>query len=233
MAEREDHPKPEQQGGRADAPTPEGPGAFDEKEVFVAPPTRDEPYVEPPEPPAWPKVIGIISIVLGGLGLCCNTVGVAGSFAGGAFMQAAAGQMEGGLPPALTDPQPLIIASQVVAVIVAIFLIVAASMLIGRKPVARQLFLVYGVFGIIITTLGIYAAIEQQNAVQEWMKQNPDADFTQQTQSQPLGGALGMVVSIAFGAIFGYAWPLFCLIWFGLVKRRPEDMTGGVEDDVI
>ena len=57
-------------------------------------------------------------------------------------------------------------------------------------------------------------------AIMEWARQNPDNPWAQQQNP------LLTVVIFAFVIVLSFAWPVFCLIWFGLVKRTPESMTG-------
>lgn len=40
------------------------------------------------------------------------------------------------------------------------------------------------------------------------------------------------MVGLAIGLFIGLAWPVFCLIWFGFVKTKPEQMTGGVRERI-
>lgn len=54
-----------------------------------APPVNPGQIDFDPEPPSWPKVIGIISIVWGSLGVICNACGLFGQMAGDAFVNMA------------------------------------------------------------------------------------------------------------------------------------------------
>lgn len=205
--------------------TPGGPS--NPSDVYVAPPMAGGEWVEPPEPPKWPKVVGIISIVWGALGLCCNAAGIGSTFFLPGLMKSAAANMQGGMPPAVTDPNPIMLVAVSIGLVVSIFLIASGVVLVNRNPLARLLHLLYALLAIVAGAIGIYLQMEQQADIAEWMKANPDADFTKQQQAT---GALGSMIGLILGVVLGFAWPIFCLAWFGLVKKRPDDITGGVEE---
>ncbi|MFG0275748.1 MAG: hypothetical protein ACF8QF_11900, partial [Phycisphaerales bacterium] len=65
--------------------------------------------------------------------------------------------------------------------------------------------------------------LQVQIQMQEWIEANPDSDFA---RAAGQGGGAGGMIGLAIGLIIGLAWPSFCLIWFGLVKRKPVDIVG-------
>ncbi len=196
---------------------------FDEQDVYVAgPDAYDDDFVEPPR---WPKVVGIISICWGGLGLCCNGLGAVWFVLGPRMIGTAAQQMPGGMPPVILSPPPSQTVLAVLSAVLSVLLIVAGAVATARRPMSRVLHLVYSVLAMILAFAGAYVSLEIQAEIAEWVKANPDAQFS---QSQRQGGVAGQVIGLAFGLILGFAWPLFCIVWFGFVKRKPDDMTGGV-----
>ena len=195
-------------------------GSHRDDDVFIADPSGfdDELLVERP---GWPKPVGIIGLVLGILGLVCGGLGVAGSMLGKQFMQSAASNMQGGMPDVLLNPPQSLIAMQIFGTLWAIVLVVAAVTLLSRNPVARILHIVYVAVAIPMALWGVKMQIDMQLAVAEWINANPDADFSKQP-----GGLAGMYVGLFFGVVLGVGWPMFLLVWFGLVKRKPTDITG-------
>ena len=174
------------------------------------------------EPVGWPKPIGIISLVLAAIGLTCTGCGIGAQLIFGPMQKQL---YTDGMPPAALSLTPMIYASAVIGLLVTILLIVAAIMLLARNLKAHPLFLVYAVLGIISAAFGMYAQIDMQSEITEWVKQNPDTTYSQQVGAN----AAGQVIGIVLGIVLGFAWPVFCLLWFGLVKRDPSEIRRGVE----
>src|SRR3954471_18440045 len=85
----------------------------------------------PGEPPAWPKVIGIISIVWASLGLACGMCGFGWILYLPTFSKQMEAQM-GPMPPAMT-PSAAQMALMVVGILWAFVLLSAGIATIGRK----------------------------------------------------------------------------------------------------
>lgn len=170
------------------------------------------------EPPKWPKTVGIISIVWGGLGVACGVCGSIAALMAPTMMKA--GEPQFGPAPAELMPSPLTAVNAGVGTLVAILLIVAGILLVSRKPVARTLHLVYAGLSLlttlIATIIGVMAIMDQMS----WVRANPDNPWAK--QANPVIG----IVATAFGVALGAAWPVFCLVWFGLKKTRASDITG-------
>lgn len=180
----------------------------------------DEPFLDLP---GWVKPVGIISILWGALGLFCGVLGVGGSILMRQMQQSASNQMQGGFPDVYLNPPASAQAAQVAGMVWAFLLIASGAMLLARKPVARPMHLVYALGAIILTVWGIYEQLQIQIAVRQWIADNPDSDFARMSGQ---GGMMGAFIGIGVGVLLGMAWPIFCLVWFGLVKRKPTDITG-------
>lgn len=192
-------------------------------DVFVAPPTSPDDIDDDfAEPPGWPKPVGIISIIWGSLGVVCTGGGTAMQTLSSSMLS---GSIEGPLPPMVTNPPIVIYVSGAMAALWGVFLIVCGAVTVNRKPVGRTMHLVYSVVAIVLITWGLYIGFQMQAEMAQWIKDNPD---TQYAQMQGTGAAIGMTIGIAVSFV-RYIWPVFCLIWFGLIKTKPEQMTGGVE----
>lgn len=187
----------------------------------------------PPLVPVWPKVVGIISIVWGSLGLVCNSCLLIGQ----AFQSASMGMMPQQTPdgkpmppmPDVMKPGPLDLASLVLGLIVTTMLIVAGSLLVARKPQARGLHLGYAGVSLIATGAGTVVALMKQQAIANWARQNPD-NFWGQQQTQ-MGGLTYAIIGLA--VLLGAAYPIFTIIWFGLVKRDTRDITIGGSEELV
>ncbi len=134
--------------------------------------------------PGWIKPIGIISIVLGSLGVlggCCSTIG---SFAGPALM--AKLPPENQLPPEAMPTVGTIVLS-VLSLLNAVVLLIAGMFLqlkVQSATVAHQ------------SSMGVTA---------------------------PPGQEIGLFLGLGCGAIFGLAYPVFILVWFGALGKKVPD----------
>ncbi len=174
--------------------------------------------------PRWPKVVGIISIVWGSIGLICNGLGLASSFLFAGMMKSAAEQMNGGMPPQITEINPMILLMYGVGLVWTILLIVAGAVTVARKPAGRPIHLFWSISNLLIAGWGIFLSVSMQNAIAQWVRDNPTADFSQ--NYSPMQGMVGL----ALGIVLGFAWPLFILVWFLFVKRSNADLAEGVEE---
>jgi hypothetical protein len=134
-----------------------------------------------------------------------------------AMMKGAEDQM--GVMPDIMKPSPLQMVAMVAGFVPTIVLIVAGVLTVRRNFTGRLVHLIYVGLAIFIGGIGIAMQIQQQMALSAWAAENPDNMWAKQQQQ---GGAFAYI-GIAFGVLLSFAWPLFCAIWFGFVKRRPED----------
>ncbi len=190
-----------------------------------------------PPPPRWPKPIGVISLVLGIIAVTCGVLGIGMTFAGSALM----GSLMGGQLPPGTPPPPMappldavMLTSAVVGFITNTTLIVAAAALLRRMPKGRSLHLVYALFGIVAAFFGAYAGHHGQQtqlaAMEAWLADHGHTEVGQQiAQSQQAQAGVQSTMQLVFLAVFTFialAWPVFCIIWFGMIKRDSDAITG-------
>lgn len=192
---------------------------------YDTPPT--EPGLMTGEMPGWPKVIGIISIVWASIGLTCNVLGL-GWYAVAPWVLDMAKDQMGPVPSQMLATPPLWILMGV-GLIWTVLLMTAGIMTIRRNPGGRPLHLVWAAGAILIGALGTYFNHQMQADLVKWAAEHPDSGWAKQVS--PTGNMIGLLI----GVVFTIAWPGFCLVWFGLVKKKPEDMTGGLgpEPDLV
>ncbi|MCL4743011.1 MAG: hypothetical protein KJZ54_12500 [Phycisphaerales bacterium] len=177
------------------------------------------------EAPRWPKVVGTISIVWACMGLTCAGCGFAVMPFQAQFMEP---MLEGApLPPTMVMG-PLDWALAGIGLALTLVLLFAGVTTVGRKSVGRALHLAYAVASIPLVGVNIWNVLDKNAAMAQWAADYPNSPMAQ-GQTGP-GAAIGMAISVAMILLFGLAWPVFCLIWFGLVKRSAESMTGGTGD---
>ncbi|MCA9310437.1 MAG: hypothetical protein KDA21_04475 [Phycisphaerales bacterium] len=190
----------------------------------AAPPVEpdwDGEYDAPP--PGWPKGVGITSIVLGTLGLICGGLNLVGSAFSNQLMQMAAQGQDWERGP-LQTIGTIDYAMLGLGLVGSTLLLLAGITTTMRSINGRWLHLLYAALKIILIVVGIWFFLDKRTAHIKWAEtQSADNMF-----AQP-GQASQAMIGLAIGVALGILWPLFCLIWFGLVKTTRDDFTGGLE----
>jgi hypothetical protein len=169
-----------------------------------------------PNPPRWPKVVGWISMIFGALGVLCVSCSVAWLFTAKDLMKGNPQIDVNNLPPVM-HISPLMAVQLGVGAVSSILLIAAGGLTLGRQGLGRILHLIWGILALVNGLFGFFVQYQQQMAMAAWVKDNPDSVFSKNQSPANLYIGLGC------GALF-LLWPIFCLVWFGLVKRRAEQM---------
>jgi len=170
-------------------------------------------------PPVWPKVVGIISIAWGSLGLLC---GICGSIML-PFMPNITGVSADQLPPTMQFG-PVQWVSLGVGVLLAVFLLVAGIMLVCRLPQARLAHIAWALLQCVNGVAATYLQWQAQSQMAQWAQANPNSPFAQGQSGS--GSTFSLIFGIALTVFFAFAWPVFCLVWFVMVKRSANDITG-------
>ncbi|MFI4897722.1 MAG: hypothetical protein ACIARR_07840 [Phycisphaerales bacterium JB059] len=178
------------------------------------------------DPPKWPKVVGAISIVWALLGLTCGGIGLASPAFVAPLMES---QLDGDpLPPTMvlttTD-----YALAAFGLLLAVLLMIGGVTLLMRKPIARPLHILYGLGAIPSLVVSTLLNFSKQEAALQWAKDYPDNPMAQQMNAGGPGQAIGVIITLVI-ILFFMTYPLFCVIWFALVKNKREHLTGGVEE---
>lgn len=170
------------------------------------------------EVPGWPKVLGIISICWGVLSLGCVGCGLLGP-----ALQSAMIPPEQAKDFPVLPPDPAQYAQLGLGGVFAVLLIVAGAMTAGRHILGRTLHLVYAVAAFPLLGLAVWVTMRQQAAMNQWIADNPDSQFAGQMKAM---SGVSSMLGIGLSIIFGLAYPIFLLVWFGAVKRTHASMTG-------
>jgi hypothetical protein len=173
-----------------------------------------------PDPPRWPKVIGWIHVSLGAFGISCLACGVVGIAAGPTMVEGVPGVDMNNLPPNM-HPSALQIAQMALGGLLAVVQIITGVMTLNRHASARLLNLVWSPLTILVGVLGIFVQISVMKATEAWMAANADSPLAQGGGGS--GGGIQYAL-MACGVLLGIGWPVFCILWFGLIKKRPEQM---------
>lgn len=180
-----------------------------------------------PRPSRWPKVIGVISVVLGSLGVLGGICGTLAMVVGQGVMTLAAQQQQGASAvQAMQDQTSFTVLSLLTGLLLALFLLVAGVVLICRRRRGVTLLKVWAVCRIVAvgvgSVIGYFVGVAQMEVMQQ----------TTMGSNQPPPGMAsfitgGMILLFVLGLLWGWAWPIFVLIWLRRQKIRDDYSTWG------
>lgn len=185
-------------------------------------------HVEYREPAKWPTVVGVVSIVWGGLGLLCGVCGgvmmLMPSMMIGMVPEEQRAEVERQMAANAAWPIEYILLA--FSVLLTVLLLVAGIMLVKRNPGARPMFLAYGAAGVLLSLCQVGV---QYVKIPQAVKASVPAGATDEAirQATFMGYAMAALM-----ILLGMAWPAFCLIWFGLVKRDSRDLVPAESHEV-
>ncbi len=171
--------------------------------------------------PAWPTVIGIIAVVLGGLGVVGGLWGTIGPLLAGLLSPQVAPTER----PTFEVTQqwrawtiPLSLLSSMVAA----GLVLAGITLLRRRAQARQMCLIWAAakLALVIASTAIYYRIARQ-IVELTAEQAAHAPRIASVAGRQFA-ELEATVGLSFGVAWGVALPIFLLIWFTRDHTREE-----------
>ena len=168
----------------------------------------------------WPKVIGIIGIVLASLGLVC---GCAGYFAvplqrWGMQMQAQSGQSNPVAEAQVKIAGQFMVVTNVLltlGMVLTIWLLVSSISLLRRRRKSRVMLIAWAMLSILSLAINI--------ALQILMFQATFAELARLGESQRAAELwIGVAIGGFFAIVFGLALQVFVLIWFSRKKIVAE-----------
>lgn len=188
-------------------------------EDFSMSPPRTIPEDDFRDPPTWPKVVGIISICWATFGFLCSSCGVAMFTMSGTLMKGAEQQL--GPMPDVMKPNQMQLVSALLGYIPTTILMIGGILTLTRKAAGRTVHLAYAAIGLVLGLFGATVGVLHQLDVDAWVKQNPSEKWAQNHSPAIAWGVIVCILLISF------VWPVFCAIWFGPMKKRPEDAAPG------
>jgi len=150
------------------------------------------PWVPPEKKPAWPTVIGVISIVFAGWGLVCAPLFIVINL----------------LNPRIIDSAPewygtYVIIHAFFGILLAVIHLIGGITLLKRRPASMTLLLTYACLAVVS---GLIACV---------------ITFIT-AGSMPAAFQAGRRVGAFVGLLFGMAYPVFLLIWFSRTKIKQQ-----------
>ncbi|MEK6703735.1 MAG: hypothetical protein AABZ53_15855 [Planctomycetota bacterium] len=179
----------------------------------------EEVYVDVPQ---WPKAIGIVSIIWAGIGLTCLGCGVIGMTVGQNLMTE---EMRAQSPPMTFGLMQMIVMG--LGGVNALLLLVAGIMTLRRMGVGRWLHLAYALASLPLFAVGMWYTLQQQDEQKQWYLEHPESPGAKMMSGS--GGSLQLLL-LVLQIVLSLGYPVFLLIWFGLVKRSTASMTGFADE---
>jgi len=177
--------------------------------------------------PAWPKWIGGLAIAFGAFFFTCGGLGAA--FA--PFQSKLMERMLDGAPM----PDGLVFHTVDwillgVGIVTSLILLFGGIFCVMRSPSSRLMILVWAITSIPLSLYNYTRQMDKQESIQQWAQQYPDTPYGEMTISQgATGQQIGQIVTLVLTIILGVLVPAFFILWFGLIKTKPEQMTGSEE----
>ena len=199
-----------------DPPQPGPPG--------MAPPSVPGALQTEKKPSAWPMVVGVIAIIFGAMGALGGCFGAISPL----FFRVIAAAVPEDQPTGLefmADWTAWIVLVSGLGLVIALLLLVGGIGVVGRHAWGPKTCLVWAgvkmIFVVFNSVVGYFVQQAQFEAMQEMMAQDPNTPANMPGMMgaiMPALAALGAVI----GFIWGWALPLFMLIWFSRGRIRTE-----------
>ena len=191
----------------------------------MPPPTPMTPPTDfHPKPSSWPMVIGVIAIVFGSLAALGGCMGLGWPLVAGLFTSVMP-EEQAEMMDATTALMPLMMVSSGLGMPVAIVLLIGGIGLTKRKAGSPKTCKIWaGLKMLLVVYSSIVAYLVQQaqmEAMQRMLEEDPNA-------SAAMPGFFGTFMAIiapltlVFGILWGWALPIFMLIWFSRRKIKAE-----------
>lgn len=168
--------------------------------------------------PKWPKVIGIISIVLAVL----SFFGAVSSFFTPKMLrfQVSMGQFKGSMEDFdafLAKYHWYFLLGACVALVSGILLISGGISLLRSKKAGKTLLLAYALITLLFASFSIYMTLGSSMLSEQMTAMFGSAQDSPEAAAGRIGGLIGGII----GTAFSMAYPVFLLIWFsrGAVKN--------------
>ena len=175
----------------------------------------------PPKPSSWPMVIGVIATILGSLAVLGGCFGLVSSLFLDQFMSLVPQSEAAEMTSALDGLKPALIISGALTMVLAIVLLIGGIGLLRRRAWGRSTCLTWaGLKMVLVVGNSVLSYIVQQAQFQA-MAEDPNMAGNMPGFLPALMQAMG-AVGLVIGLIWGWALPIFMLIWFSRRKIKAE-----------
>jgi len=181
----------------------------------ATPPREPGALSMPPRPSAWPTVLGVIAIVLGAVGALGGCLGSLAPL----LMKTLAGALPPGQPTGLESYEKWgfwIVLIQVIMMCLAGLLLAAGIGLVKRHRWGVTAACTWAVLKIVFVLV---------NVIPAYLMQQDQFDAMTRQGFPAMGGGFFTVfgtLTIAVGVLWGWALPVFFLVWFARATIKAE-----------
>lgn len=171
------------------------------------------------EQPSWPTYIGVLGCVWGGLTFvwngCCQILPTVG---GKLFFNMMPPEAQEQMKAQMAMVSTIDILFMFIMTFISILLLVSAILLLRRKPIAAKFHIAYGIIAVVVLLAHIAWGVSRADQVAQLMKQNAGMPNNPMAN---MGATMMIVMTVVMG-IIRLVYPVFCLIWFGWVKKNAD-----------
>lgn len=183
----------------------------------AAPPTELVRVPTPEKVSSWPTVIGIIAITLGGLGTLSGLWGALSPI----YMRAMSAAMPTSQRAAfdlMQNWQTWTVVASLLGTVLAVVLLVAGIGLLKRAAWARPTCQIWAVLKMLLAVAtAVVGSLIQRDMLSAMSRMDPNMP------ALPAGFAEGAAsVGLVFALAWGWALPVFLLVWFARGKIKAE-----------
>jgi hypothetical protein len=197
--------------------------------TMSTPPTMPGPIAPYPATGGWPKIIGILSIVFGGLGVLQHACYTLSSFSSSLITSLMpTGQAEGEMFKKLMEKNatPLMISGVLYIILtgLSVLLIVAGVKTLSRSASGATFHKLWAIGKIIVSVIMMFPAYIMMQNQFELMREMGATGGGAALPGAGFFGAIG-IFGVIFGLLFACAYPVFLLIWFNRFAVKSQVAT--------
>ncbi len=185
----------------------------------MTPPTDAEAI--PPRKSTWPMVIGIIGTILGSMAALGGCFGLVSSLFLDQFMSLVPQGEAAEMTSALDGLKPALIISGALTMVLAIVLLIGGIGLLRRRAWGRSTCLTWAGLKMVLVVCNSVLSYMVQQAQFQAMAEDPNMAGSMPGFLPALMQAMG-AVGLIFSLVWGWALPIFMLIWFSRRKIKAE-----------
>ena len=164
-------------------------------------------------PTTWPISFGVISIVLGAMGVLGGVIGAAVILLLPRLMP----QGQATLPTISPQVMTYTIASSAVGTLVAVLLIIAGVGLVRRRRWGVGAIRTWAIIKIVLAVVASGISLWLQSTMQ-----TTPANGAASNSALPAVAHVTQIISLVLGLAWAMAWPIVCLVWLSRASVRAE-----------
>jgi len=196
-------------------------------------PPSEAPDLEPStRRPFWPIAVGVVGLLLALPSLLLITA----DFLEPVLLSGLRAEVEakGAPPPPTHEMTPARVGRGIVYAAANLLLVAAAIAALARLGVARGLHLAYALLGVVSAFASVWFQIHVNGQTEAWIARHGELPYDGPSE-RTWGGAMRDQLEIGrFFVTIGFplalAWPLFCIVFFGMLKRDPGTRRNGDDE---